>query len=252
METQVWPGNDEFMVFLFPWLDTPHESSYVAERAYGGMMLCEFLAERFGCEPIFETWRMKAANPGIEYPTDAINDIIMREGSIPFGCVTAPDFFGSQFCLALYLPDHAQYGFRDHGKLFAEKFGHVFVTGVHELKTNPVTYQTESPLYGLSAEYHVIDLCGDADTIEVSLECVAASAKACPIKGVIMGIDKAGSPAGSPTELFLTGNASNPLFAGKAVVHAPPDVRELLIIVVNPTAGTRECVCRQYGLTASR
>jgi hypothetical protein len=252
METQVYRGNNEFMVFLFPWLDAPSESSHIARRAYGSMMLCELLAERFGCELIFEAWRMKAANPGIEYPTDAINDLLMEKGTIPFGSVTAPDFFGSQFCLALYLPDHAQHGFRDHGKLFADKLGHVFVTGVHQLKDNPVTHQSESRLYGLSAEYHVIELCGHADTIEVSLECAAASPEACPIKGVILCTDKAGSPIGSPTELFLSGEGLNPRYAGKATVPTPPEVRELLIVVVNPTAGARESVCREYRLTASR
>jgi len=252
METQVWWGNDEFMVFLFPWLDTPNESSYVAERAYGGMMLCEFLAERLGREMIFETWRMKAANSGIEYPTDAIDDLLMKKGSIPFGSATTPDFFGSQFCLALCLPDHPQYGFRDHGKLFADKFRHVFVTGVHELKDNPVTYQSESRLYGLSAEYHVIDLCGHAGATEASLECAAASAKPCPIKGVIVCIDEAGSPVGSPTELFLSGDGSNPRYGGKATLQTPANVRELLIVVVNPTAGATEAVCREYRLSASR
>jgi hypothetical protein len=252
METQVWRGNDEFMVYLFPWLDTPNESSYVAERAYGGMMLCEFLAERFGCELVFETWRMKAANPGIEYPTDAINDLLMKKGSIPFGSVTTSDFFGTQFCLALYFPAHAQYGFRDHGKLFADKFGHVFVTGVHELKDNPVTYQSESRLYGLSAEYHIIELCSSAASIEVSLECVAASAGTCPIKGVIVCIDKAGSPTGSPTELFLNGDGSNPRYAGRAALQSLANVRELLIVVVNPTNGRTEGVCREYKLSAWR
>jgi hypothetical protein len=252
METQVWQGSDEFMGFLFLWLDTPDESLYVARRGYGGMMLCEFLAERFGCQLIFETWRMKAANPGVEYPTDALNELLMKKGPIPFGSVTTPDFFGSQFCLALYFPGHAQYGFRDHGKLYADKFGHVFVTGVHELEDNPVTYQSESRLYGLSAEYHVIDLCGHAGATEVSLGCVAASAEACPIKGVIVCIDKAGSPAGNPTELFLSRDGSDTRYAGKATLHTPPDVRELLIVVVNPTAGATEAVCREYKLTASR
>jgi len=252
METQVCPGNVEFMAFLFRWLDTPNESSYVAERGYGGMMLCEFLADRFGSDVIFETWRMKAANHAIEYPTDTINDLIMKKASIPFGSVTAPDFFGSQFCLGLYLPDHAQYGFRDHGKLFADKFRHVFVAGIHELHDEFIAYQSRARLYGLSAEYHVIELCRYADAIEVALTCVAASAGACPIKGVIMRIDKAGSPIGSPTELFLSGDGSDLRYAGKARLDTLADVHELLIVVVNPTAGAKEAVCREYRLTVSR